>query len=409
MKKISLRHNPFIPETRLYIDGNEAHLVCLGSGEGIHIEEWKNNFFPQLEKKINIGPGSACAVIFYGLEEDFVTLNEELKSYLQINQTIKIFFERCSTPLATLAQKQNERDALFKTILSNSPCEAVLNDDFKTKVAEIKSIPFPEYISEVEKLQNQISRLQDIFLSRNPKSIIENQLSRKNKERESVHSAIEERNKLKSAGNNSGMEEELRKTEEEYARLKSIHDKALAEVLDKLKKEKATIETLMDHTSGSVSACKSLKRILFNNLHDQIAQYSKQLETMDSGSIKKNITINFSPSVDVIAMSSKSAKSVFDSIFSDAERAACEYSQNIFNAFSGDISERIQTLKTIVAQGKERLQRELTLSVLANDEALTKLNAEIAELEQQLAWINDFMARISTILDVADIINEDNT
>jgi hypothetical protein len=408
MKKISLRYNPFKAETRLYIDGNEAHLVCLGSGEGSHIEEWKNDFFPQLEKKINIGPGSACAVIFYGLEEDFAKLNELLKSYLQINQAIKIFFERCSTPLATLVQKQKECNALFETIFSNSPCEVFFNDDFKTNVAEIKSMPFPEYINEAEKLQKQINRLQDAVVSCNLKTTIENQLSQKNKERENIRAAIEERKRLESEENNSGMEEELRKAEEEHARLKSIHGKSLAEVLDKIKNEKTTIETLMDHTSGSVSACKSLNRILSNNLRDQIALYSKQFETADSGSTKKNITINFSPSVDVIAMSSKSAKSVFDNIFSEAEKAACEYSQNVLNAFSGNISEKIQTLRTSVAQEKERRQKELELGALANDESLSQLNMETAGLERQLAWINDFMAKTNTILDVEEIINGDN-
>jgi hypothetical protein len=332
-----------------------------------------------------------------------------LKSYLQANQAIKIFFEGGITPLETLVKKQKERDALFESLLSGSSCEAFFNDDFKAKIIEIKSMPFPEYISGAEKLQKQISRLQDVVSSHNPKASIENQFSQRNAERENIYTAIAERNKLETEKNISGLEEELQKAEEEYARLKSIYDESLAEVLDKIKKEKTTIETLMDHTSGSVSACKSLNKILSNNFSGQIAIYSKQFATMDSVSIKKNTAINFSPAVDVIAMSSKSAKSIFDNIFSDAEKAACEYSQNIFNAFGGDISEKIQGLQTSAAQEKERRQKELALSELSNDEVLTKLNTEITDLEKQLTWINDFMVRIGTILDIGEIINEDNT
>jgi hypothetical protein len=403
MKEITLCHNPFKAETRLNLDGNAVHLACLGSGEGCHIEEWKADFFQQLQKKINIGPGSACAVIFYGLEEDFKILETEWQSYSRANEKIKIFFERGISPLATLAQKQKERDALFETVLGDSSCETFNNSELKTKIAETKSMSFPEYISEAEKLEKQIKIFDEVIASFKPRIAIDIQITQKKVERERLITAIEENKKLEASKNNSSLEDELQKAKDEYAELNSIYNECLAEALDKIKNEKATIKKLMDSISGSVSARKSLTRILSNTLQAQISKYRNQFGGTESvGSIKNNISIYFSPSVDVIAMPGKSAKSIFDGIFDDAEKAAIKYSEEIRDSFGGNINEKVQTLQDSVLRERNRRQKEIELSMIANDETLANLDMEIAALEQQLAWIDDFTVKLNTILEIQD-------
>jgi hypothetical protein len=122
MITIELRHNPFKAATTLSINGKETHLNCLGTGEGHRMEDWKDSFFPELVRKCNLGPGSGCSVLYYGLVEDFEDLNVLCSAYGEREKEIAINLTYASNPaislggikarLKEIALKLRERDNL---------------------------------------------------------------------------------------------------------------------------------------------------------------------------------------------------------------------------------------------------------------------------------------------------------
>ena len=95
MTDIELKYNAFTIKTLLTVNGTERALRCFGTGREIRLREWIGDFFPELIKSCNIGPGSECAVQFYGTQSDFEDVSRAYAEYLKGNGSVKIELPSC--------------------------------------------------------------------------------------------------------------------------------------------------------------------------------------------------------------------------------------------------------------------------------------------------------------------------
>jgi hypothetical protein len=196
MKTIELRHNPFKAETVITVDGREIHLNCIGTGEGSHIQEWKDSVFPQIIKKINIGPGSPCAVVFFGVEEDYSVLKQSWESYCMGNKDVKIYFEYGTKPPVTLASKEIEIHELTSKYMKETPCDILKSAGVSSKIENIKGMNLPEYLEKAEKLYRQTNEYIKLVESLHLRDEAEQQLTGKNAELDELNADMEERRRL---------------------------------------------------------------------------------------------------------------------------------------------------------------------------------------------------------------------
>jgi hypothetical protein len=159
MTTVELTYDPFQVRTELTVDGNPIHLDCLGSGEGRHLSEWKNDFFLHLIKKLNKGPGSSCALIYYGLQEDYDELLPVHTAYCEKEPDIIINFEYGPPRLVTLAEKEALAQKLFDGLPGKSPVKGMLPPDFSTRAASIRNNKTPafKYLEPAEKLYRVVT------------------------------------------------------------------------------------------------------------------------------------------------------------------------------------------------------------------------------------------------------------
>jgi gas vesicle protein len=215
MKTIELRHNPFKAETIITVDGREIHLNCIGTGEGSHVQEWKDSVFSQLIKKINIGPGSPCAVVFHGVEEDYIQLQQSWESYCNENKNIKIYFEYGTKPPVTLSSKEVEINDLFHSRLQESPCDSLKSADFSVKIESVKKTDFPAYLGKAEKLYRQTNEYVKFVESLYLRDEAEQHLVNKNSELAKLNADMEERRRLEAENAGIQFEEAAVKLENE--------------------------------------------------------------------------------------------------------------------------------------------------------------------------------------------------
>ena len=80
MKKttIDLKYDLCTDETHLLVDGNPSNLDCLGSGKNAPIKDWIKDFFPQIVRTQNLGPGIECTFKYHGTPSDFAIFEKEL-------------------------------------------------------------------------------------------------------------------------------------------------------------------------------------------------------------------------------------------------------------------------------------------------------------------------------------------
>jgi hypothetical protein len=134
--------------TILTIDGKEAHLNCIGTGEGHRLNEWKDTFFPELIKNCNLGPGSECSIAFYGLESDFDDLFASCTAYLETEKGIVISLNYKTNPPVTLNSVQEQLQQLLITMQKGTPINGFDKNEY----------PIEKY-GAVEEITNIIKKL----------------------------------------------------------------------------------------------------------------------------------------------------------------------------------------------------------------------------------------------------------
>jgi len=80
MKKIiiDLKYDLGTDETKLCIDGNQIpNLDCFGSGKNAPIKDWIKDFFPEIVRTQNLGPGIECIFKYHGTPSDFAIFERE--------------------------------------------------------------------------------------------------------------------------------------------------------------------------------------------------------------------------------------------------------------------------------------------------------------------------------------------
>jgi hypothetical protein len=138
MTTIELKYDPFAVKTTLTINDKEATLRCFGTGKETRLRDWIGDFFTEVMKKCNFGPGSECAMQFYGTQSDYEDVSNAYNEYQQHNESITIQLLPCnrypqslSKVLEYVSSKHAEYDA---EIIAKKGALEKLNNAFAGKV-----------------------------------------------------------------------------------------------------------------------------------------------------------------------------------------------------------------------------------------------------------------------------------
>jgi hypothetical protein len=444
MKTIELRHNPFKAETSITVDGREIHLACTGTGEGSHIQEWKDSVFPQLIKKVNIGPGSPCAVIFYGVEENYVQLQQNWKSYCEENKDIKIYFEYETKPPVSLALKETEIHELIEKYTKESPCDALKSTGFSAQIESIQNMTFPEYLEKAEKLYRQTNEYIKLVESLHLRDGENQQFVKKNAELDKLNADMEERRrleaenagaefekaaaKLKNEGKKeveclfdetiSGMNNEIDKLQSEimeeinangYPTFAFIYPRriiSIKESLIKLMNEKINtiikeLQTIYENISSSVmseidkSVIEPFDR---KNIVEYLVEKNEDAGLTDtSPGLPPIISIGM---LSIYRKSEEDLKQELTSIFDNAKKYFAEVSEKVKTYYLLEIDKIIDALKKKADEETDTRTKALELSHSANDDTPNRLGTEIKAIESRLNWIDDFETRLNNIFEL---------
>jgi predicted outer membrane repeat protein len=80
---VELKYDPVKVKTVLLINGTPATLRCFGTGENVRLRKYIGDFFPQLVKKIGLGPGAECSVRFYGTPDNYEDVADAHKEWAE--------------------------------------------------------------------------------------------------------------------------------------------------------------------------------------------------------------------------------------------------------------------------------------------------------------------------------------
>jgi hypothetical protein len=440
MKTIELRHNPFKAETVLTIDGREAHLNCLGTGEGSHLEDWKDEFFPQIIKKTNIGPGSACAVIFYGVREDFDTLQPEHTAFCADNDDIKLYFEYGTKPPVTVAGTQQALHELIGKAVSESPCDELKTPEAAAKIAEIQNAEYSAYISQPEKLCRQAAEYVKFVDGLKLREGAEGRLATKKAEIEKLRADIEGSRRLEAEKAGTGLEALAEKLDADGR--KAVEETCQANLAE----IKGAIHNIRENLDKDYKGNKdSLENLLKENQLQQINRYWAALKNTLAGfesfgetfngpivstdipdvelNIEKSLQKN--PEGETSFLKSSAALAAVTlvpmPIIGIAARillltGALNQNKKTLNMHQGENKESSDSLYAAAieyaektsAELKERVVAELekVLSTLREKIAAEKahsqqaLEKEIAAIETQLAWAEDFTTKLNMALEI---------
>jgi hypothetical protein len=314
MTTIELRYNPFKAETKLTVDGKETYLNCFGTGEGYHLSDWKNNFFPQLIKKLNKGPGSSCAVIFYGLQEDYNEVVPVHAAYCEKNKDLNINFDYGTLPPVTL----EEKETLVQKTLSpgESPIETLTSSDFTAKVDSIlhNQTPAFKYLEPAEKLFRIVSDYRKLFDGLGLKDQLEKDLAGRKAALDNAIADIEAKRKPEASSDFDELEQKITKSRKQI--IEAVYEKNLAELeadLEALSNKVMIDEIHGDYTNSTRNSL--LDELLAQKkargeefLLDQIDEVLTSIENMTleiltnpkaaANALKKYLKTNISKQVD---------------------------------------------------------------------------------------------------------------
>jgi hypothetical protein len=374
MKTVELRHNPFKAETSVAVDGRGIHLNCLGTGEGSYVREWKDDIFSQLIKKINIGPGSACAVVFFGTEEDYALLEQSLKSYAEENKDIKIYFEYGTKPPVTLASKETKVNELIRECMKESPCDILRSMDFSAKVKAIKNMDFPGYLEKAERLCRQTNEYAKLVGSLHLKDEAERQLVQKNLELVKLDADMEECRRLETENAGLRFKEAAEKLEREGKKeVERFFKDVLSETNDAINKMQAettentayrpnpfatlfgsddVYKLFAQTTDGSTPEAGTVKNSLVKLMKDKI---NTVIEVPPK--IYKNFSFPFMPLTESLVMLPFAEKDTIENFVNNAE--SDKISETNGSGFGTDFSRAIMGgLFGIVSDPREKILKK---------------------------------------------------
>jgi hypothetical protein len=441
MKTIELRHNPFRAETVISVDGREIHLSCIGTGEGSHIQEWKNSVFSQIIKKINIGPGSPCAVVFFGVEEDYSLLKQSWELYCMENKDVKVYFEYGTKPPVTLASKEIEIRDLTGKYIKESPCDVLRSADVFSKIESINDMDFPEYLEKAEKLCRQTNEYVKLIESLHLRDEAEQQLTGKNAELDELNADMEERRRLEAENVGIQFEEaaailenDIKKEIERFLKdtlseTNTKIDALLSEITDKINKyeisyisfasERETIkDSLIKLINEKINTLIEVPLKIYKNAFSSfvflidkpvikpfdrknIMEFITENNEAAESSGKINVASDFSL---VLANTflfpvggNELLKKEMMPLFDNAKKYFAEVSEKVRTYYQAEIDKIIDVLKKQGNEEKEKQKKALKLILDANDETKNKLETEIMAIQNRKKWIDDFEIRLNNI------------
>jgi type I site-specific restriction-modification system R (restriction) subunit len=176
MTAIELKYDPFAIKTDLYINGKDASLRCFGTGKDTRLREWIDDFFPEVIKKSNLGPGTECVVQYYGTQSDFEDVSRAYKEYYGQNSGVKIDLPEPKRYPQSLDEVQEIVAAKVKTFQSEQDAKKGELEKVNAALVEWEASDAErkaQNLSELEKKLNEEKERLDKEELENTKKIID--------------------------------------------------------------------------------------------------------------------------------------------------------------------------------------------------------------------------------------------
>jgi len=386
-KIIELKYDAFTIKTFFAIDGKEASLRCLGTGEGARLQEWVGDFFPELIKKCNLGPGSECAVQFYGTLSDYEDVANAYNEYQKSSDGIKINFPPCKRypqSLSEIRKYVNKKIAENDKEISTQKAELENVNADLAKKANLEAEKTNANLDELEAKASGYGEMLKMVYKEERKNL-KNDMKKIKQEAEYP--------KLSAASWVFGLSRDyfLRFQRECRALYKTLI-KDISQYIEPFAGDKN--EIFFDNSDGFFSAFSSLSidpRIIRLAILPSYTIPAKDKKPWDVSRDVSRDGINISEKE--AADKTSDAQKYFDSIIDDAERHCTVILDTIKQHYESKVTIAVVPIMKRIAERRENIKSSLDNCSSTSQDNLTLENA-ILQLEAK----NECLVELSTVI-----------